>query len=63
VSKDDGANWGPEVYDVAFPGGVERPGRAIVTRLPDHRYVVTYESVAGPAPNQVYLKYSRDGLN
>jgi hypothetical protein len=63
VSKDEGATWGREVYDVAFPGGVERPGMAIVTRLPDHRYVMTYESVAGPVPNQVYLKYSRDGLN
>jgi hypothetical protein len=63
VSKDEGATWGPEVYDVAFPGGVERPGMVIVTRLPDRRYVMTYESVAGPVPNQVYLKYSRDGLN
>jgi hypothetical protein len=63
VSKDEGATWGREVYDVAFPGGVERPGMAIVTRLPDRRYVMTYESVAGPVPNQVYLKYSRDGLN
>jgi hypothetical protein len=63
VSKDEGATWGREVYDVAFPGGVERPGMAIVTRLPDRRYVMTYESVAGPVPNQVYLKYSPDGLS
>jgi hypothetical protein len=63
VSKDEGATWGREIYDAAFPGGVERPGMAIVTRLPDRRYVMTYESVQGPVPNQVYLKYSRDGLN
>ena len=63
VSKDQGKTWGPEVYDVAFPGGVERPGMAIVTRLPDRRYVMSYESVDGPVPNQVHLKYSRDGLN
>lgn len=63
ASQDEGATWGPEVYDVAFPGGVERPGMAIVTRLPDRRYVMTYESVEGPVPNQVYLKYSRDGLD
>jgi hypothetical protein len=63
VSKDEGKTWGPEVYDVAFPGGVERPGMAIVTRLPDRRYVMTYESVAGPVPDQVYIKYSRDGLD
>ena len=63
ASKDDGKMWGREVYDVAFPGGVERPGMAIVTRLPDRRYVMTYEAVEGPAPNQVYMKYSRDGLD
>lgn len=63
VSKDQGKTWGPEVYDVAFPGGVERPGMAIVTRLPDRRYVMSYESVAGPVPDQVYIKYSKDGLN
>ena len=63
VSKDEGKTWGPEVYDVAFPGGVERPGMAIVTRLPDRRYVMTYEAVDGPVPSQVYMKYSRDGLD
>lgn len=63
VSKDEGKTWGREVYDVAFPGGVERPGMAIVTRLPDRRYVMTYEAVDGPVPNQVYIKYSRDGLD
>jgi len=63
VSQDEGKTWGHEVYDVVFPGGVERPGMPIVTRLPDRRYVMSYESVAGPVPNQVYLKYSRDGLH
>lgn len=63
VSKDQGKTWGPEVYDVAFPGGVERPGMAIVSRLPDRRYAMSYESVDGPVPNQVHLKYSRDGLD
>src|SRR5678815_3633282 len=63
VSKDLGKTWGTEVYDVAFPGGVERPGMFIVTRLPDRRYVMTYEAVDGPVQSQVYLKYSQDGLN
>ena len=63
VSKDQGKTWGSEVYDVAFPGGVERPGMFIVTRLPDRRYVMTYEDVDGPVQSQVYLKYSQDGLN
>lgn len=63
VSSDGGKTWGREVYDVAFPGGVERPGMAVVDRLPDGRYVLSYEDVEGPIENQVYLKYSRDGLN
>lgn len=63
ASKDQGKTWGPEVYDVAFPGGVERPGMTTVARLPDRRYVLTYEAVDGPVQSQVYMKYSRDGLD
>ncbi len=63
VSTDAGKTWGAEVYDVAQPGGVERPGMAVVDRLPDGRYVYTYEDVEGPIPNQVYMKLSQDGLH
>jgi hypothetical protein len=63
VSTDAGRTWGAEVYDVAQPGGVERPGMAVVDRLADGRYVYTYEDVEGPIPNQVYIKFSRDGLH
>jgi hypothetical protein len=63
VSSDGGKSWGPEVYDTAMLGGVERPGMVIVDRLPDRRYVMTYEDVEGPVQNQVHLKYSNDGLN
>jgi hypothetical protein len=63
VSKDGGKTWGPEVYDTAMRGGVERPGMVIVDRLPDKRYIYNYEDVAGPVPNQVHLKFSRDGLH
>ncbi len=63
VSTDGGKTWGIEVYDTAMLGGVERPGMVIVDRLPDRRYVMTYEDVEGPVQNQVYLKYSNDGLN
>ena len=62
-STDGGKSWGREVYDVAIPGGVERPGMTVVDRLPGGRYVLTYEDVEGPTENQVYMKYSRDGLN
>ena len=64
VSRDGGKSWGPEVYDTAMKGGVERPGMVIIARLPDKRYVYNYEDVAGPVQaNQVHLKFSKDGLH
>lgn len=63
VSADGGRNWGAEHVDVAIPGGVERPGMAVVERLPDGRYVMSYEDIDGPRNGQVYLKFSRDGLD
>jgi hypothetical protein len=52
------------VIDVAVPGGVERPGMAVVDRLPDGRWVMSYEDIDGPRNNgQVYVKFSRDGLD
>jgi hypothetical protein len=63
VSADGGRTWGPEIYDTAIAGGVERPGMVIVDRMPDRRYVMTYEDVEGPVQNQVHLKYSEDGLH
>jgi hypothetical protein len=46
-----------------MPGGVERPGMVIIDRLPDGRYVYNFEDVEGPVHMQVYLKFSRDGLD
>jgi hypothetical protein len=63
VSTDGGRSWGKEVWDVAIPGGVQRPGMAIVTRLPDRRYAMTYENIDGPRNGQVFIKFSRDGLD
>lgn len=64
VSSDGGQTWGPEIYNVAFPGGVERPGMAIVDRLADKSYVLSYESVAHPeVRDQVFFKRSKDGLD
>jgi hypothetical protein len=68
VSSDGGATWGNEVYDSAVPGGLERPGMATVVALPDRRYAYTYEDIDGPghdgeASGQVYIKFSRDGLD
>jgi len=63
VSTDGGRTCGEEKVDVAIPGGVERPGMAVVDRLPDGRYVMTYEDIDGPNNGQVYLKISADGLD
>jgi len=63
VSDDGGKHWGKEVLDVAIPGGVQRPGMAVVTHLGDGRYAMTYENIDGPNNGQVYIKFSRDGLD
>lgn len=63
VSVDGGRHWGRETFDVAVPGGVQRPGMATVARLPDGRYAMTYENIDGPRNGQVFIKYSRDGLD
>jgi hypothetical protein len=36
---------------------------AVVDRLPDGRYVMSYEDIDGPQNGHVYLKSSRDGLD
>jgi hypothetical protein len=68
ISSDGGASWGPEIYDSAVPGGLERPGMATVVPLPDRRYAYTYEDIDGPghdgeASGAVFIKFSRDGLD
>jgi hypothetical protein len=63
VSDDGGRHWGEEKIDVAIPGGVQRPGMAVVDRQPDGRYVMTYEDIDGPDNGQVYFKTSADGLD
>ncbi|MFT3790199.1 MAG: exo-alpha-sialidase [Rudaea sp.] len=63
VSGDGGKHWGIEALDVTIPGGVQRPGMAIVTRLGDGRHAMTYENIDGPKNGQVFVKFSRDGLD
>ncbi len=65
VSADGGRTWGEEVFDVALPGSVERPGMAVVTRLPSGGYAMVFENIDntdGPRSGQVSIKFSRDGL-
>ena len=63
VSTDQGKSWGPEVYDTAFPGGVERPGMVIIARLPNGTYAYNYEAVQSSNNGQVHIKFSKDGLH
>ena len=63
VSADGGRSWGAETIDVALPGGVERPGMAIIERIPGRGYAMTYENIDGERNGQVHLKFSRDGLD
>jgi hypothetical protein len=66
VSADGGRTWSEEVFDVALPGGVERPGMAIVERIPGRGYAMVYENIdntAGARNGQVHIKFSRDGLD
>ncbi|MEL1264451.1 exo-alpha-sialidase [Pseudoxanthomonas putridarboris] len=63
VSADGGRTWGQEAVDVAFPGGVERPGMAIVERIGDRGYAMVFENIDGERNGQVHLKLSRDGLD
>lgn len=65
VSSDGGRTWGEEVRDVALPGGVERPGMAVVERLPNGSYAMVFETIdntEAPHNGQVHIKFSRDGL-
>jgi len=64
-STDGGATWGPEIFDIGVRNGVDRPGMPTVLRLPDGRFVMSYENCkAGQDANHVcfvYLKTSPDG--
>ncbi|KAL2018681.1 hypothetical protein VTK56DRAFT_516 [Thermocarpiscus australiensis] len=58
-------SWGPVVDDVAYPKYTDRPGMTTVARLPNGKYIMTYEYGGGPAiPSSyqfpVYYKVASD---
>ncbi len=63
VSHDGGKTWGPEIFDVAVPDGVDRPGMVVTDKVPQKGYVYGFEDVSGPVQNRVYIRFSRDGMN
>lgn len=65
-SADGGLTWGPVTNVTAIGNQSDRPGMITVTRLPDGRYLATYEVVNRPSLSLdtavVYYKYSPDGV-
>lgn len=60
ISADGGLTWGPETIDVGTPDGLLRPGMAVVRRLPNGYYAMSYE-LCGKGCD-VYLRTSPDGV-
>ncbi|MFC7138967.1 sialidase family protein [Halosimplex aquaticum] len=60
-SVDGGQTWEAEVFDAVVPNGEDRPGMPVVTRLPDGRYVLTFEVVGPGEEGGVFVKTSPDG--
>ncbi|MET7702422.1 RICIN domain-containing protein [Streptomyces sp. NPDC005485] len=57
----DARTWGPVVDDVAMPTYSNRPGMATVAKLPNGKYVLSYEYGGAPEGNfSVYYKMSSD---
>lgn len=63
VSYDGGDTWGPSTEIVAAPQQFLRPGMPIVAKLPDGRYVLSYELVGAPIAADAMIKFSDDGIN
>lgn len=66
-STDGGQTWGSLVNVSAPNNSSDRPGMITVTKLPDGRYLGTWEVVSRPSQSlntaPVYFKISNDGLN
>ncbi|WP_226482644.1 sialidase family protein [Natrinema amylolyticum] len=61
VSSDGGRTWDEQVFDVAIPGGEERPGMPVVTKLPDGSYAMAFEIVGPTYDGGIFVKTSPDG--
>ena len=66
-STDGGSTWGPVANVVSIGNRSDRPGMITVTRMPNGKYLATYEVVNRPSQSQnnaqVYYKISDDGIN
>jgi len=66
-STDGGATWGSLVNVSAPNNSSDRPGMITVAKMPNGKYIATFEVVNRPSQAQntapVYYKISNDGLN
>lgn len=62
VTSTDGTTWSAPVRTVASGLQADRPGMAVVRRLPSGRYFLTHE-LCGPAACTVFYKTSADGID
>ena len=58
----DGITWSTPIDLVSSGVAADRPGMAVVRRLPSGRYFLTFE-LCGPAACTVFYKTSVDGIN
>lgn len=58
----NGTSWQNQQNTVASTAQADRPGMAVVTKLPSGTYFMTYE-ICGPAACTVYYRTSTDGWN
>lgn len=65
-TSSDGKHWGALSNVAAIPNRKDRPGMITVTKLPNGKYMATYEVVNRPSINKnnaiVYCKFSDDGV-
>jgi hypothetical protein len=62
VSEDGGVTWDKEVFDVAVADGKTRPGMAVITQLPNGKYMMVFE-IVGIEGVPVHYKLSDDGVS
>lgn len=62
VQSTDGLTWSAPVDVVSSPTQADRPGMANIVKLPDGRYLMSFE-MCGPLNCATFLKSSADGLD
>lgn len=59
----DGVSWTAPKNIVALNETVARPGMAVVRKVPDGSYLMSYEICGGPHVCEAYVRWSADGWN